>query len=217
MGTKFSDYLAESESADIPEDKVDSFRSVRAMADSVRLVLPASDQERLEKLAAVRKDEIVWEHERRYEQSRRRYLSGDVLKDAGRAVVWWLNRNNDEVEKDVRDIGLLVQLCSAANNTAVPAEFYHLAADSGTDDPADPVNVSSTGRNDWDATTTSGPRPAADHFSDFLAGTSFPDGPRRALFAQQVAMAAAANGRPDIAADLVRGFDPPCGDEDEAG
>jgi hypothetical protein len=197
------------------EMKADSFGCVRAMADSVRLILPASDQERLEKLAAVRKDEVVWEHERRYEQSRRRYLSGDVLKDPGSAVVWWLNRNNDEVEKAVRDIGLLVQLCSAANNTAVPAAFRHLVPDPGTDDRAGPSNVGRNSRDDWDAPTTD-PRPAADHFTDFLAATSFPDGPQRALFAQQVAMAAAANGRPDIAADLVRGFDPPCGDEDEA-
>lgn len=99
----------------VGEMKTDSTGCVRAMAESVQLVLPASDQERLDKLAAVRKDEIVWEHERRYEQSRRRYLSGDVLKDPGSAVVWWLSRNNDQIEKAVRDIGLLVQLYSAVS------------------------------------------------------------------------------------------------------
>ena len=116
------------------ELKADSADCVRAMANSVQLVLPASDQERLDKLAAVRKDETVWEHERHYEQSRRRYLSGDVLKDPGSAVVWWLSRNNDEVEKAVRDIGLVVQLYSAANNTDTPAVFRHLVPDRGIDD-----------------------------------------------------------------------------------
>jgi hypothetical protein len=203
------------------EMKTDSAGCVHAMAESVQLVLPASDQERLDKLAAVRKDETVWEHERRYEQSKRRYLSGDVLKDPGSAVVWWLSRNNDEIEKAVRDIGLLVQLYSAANNTDTPAAFRHLVPDRGIDDT---VGTHDLGRGTRDpreswatpATTSAWP-PAADHFDDFLAAMNFPAGdPQRILFAQQVAMAANANGRPDIAEEIVRRSDPPCADEDGA-
>ena len=202
------------------ELKADSADCVRAMANSVQLVLPASDQERLDKLAAVRKDETVWEQERHYEQSRRRYLSGDVLKDPGSAVVWWLSRNNDEVEKAVRDIGLVVQLYSAANNTDTPAVFRHLVPDRGIDDTVgthDPVRGATDAGECWDMPTASSGRPAADHFDDFLAAMKFPaDDPRRILFAQQVAMAAKASGRPDIAEELVRRFDPPCADEEGA-
>jgi len=202
------------------EMKADSAGCVRAMAESVQLVLPASDQERLDKLATVRKDETVWEHQRRYEQSRRRYLSGDVLKDPGSAVVWWLSRNNDEIEKAVRDIGLLVQLYSAANNTDTPAAFRHLVPDHGIDDTADrhhPGRATTDPGENWVTPTAFSTRPATDHFNDFLTAMKFPDGdPQRILFAQQVAMAANANGRPDIAAELARRFDPPRADENGA-
>jgi hypothetical protein len=59
--------------------------------------------------------EDVWEYERRREQSMRRYLSTDVLRDPGSAVVWWLARNNGQVETAVQSIDLLVQLSRAAN------------------------------------------------------------------------------------------------------
>jgi hypothetical protein len=56
----------------------------------------------------------IWEHQRKYEQNKRAYLGRDVLKDPGSAVVWWLARNDDHVEKTVQAIGLLAQLSSAA-------------------------------------------------------------------------------------------------------
>ncbi|WP_419993401.1 hypothetical protein [Streptomyces boninensis] len=99
---------------------------VQAMAVEVALSLPDADQERLDRLAAVRKDEQLWEHERKYEQNRRAYLGKDVLRDTGSAVVWWLNRNDDKVDKTVEDIGLLAQLASAANNSFVAEPFQHL-------------------------------------------------------------------------------------------
>lgn len=68
---------------------------VLAMARDVVVRLPDGDRERLARLAAIRKDEALWEHERHYERSKRSYLGGDVLKDTGSAVVWWLARNED--------------------------------------------------------------------------------------------------------------------------
>ncbi|WP_016905516.1 hypothetical protein [Streptomyces xiaopingdaonensis] len=99
---------------------------VEAMAEHVSLTLAESDAQRLERLATVRKEESVWEHERRWETSRREYLGGDVLQDPGRAVVWWLSRNNDDVRRTVDDIDLLARLSSAANNQRVPEEFKDL-------------------------------------------------------------------------------------------
>jgi hypothetical protein len=204
-------------SAALGEMKADAAGHVRARADSVELFLPVTDQERLDKLAGIRKDETVWEHERRYEQSRRRYLSGDVLKNPGSAVVWWLSRNNDQVEKAVRDIGLLVQLYSAANNTDLPAAFRHVVPDTVVDDFFGSLGPSGGSRDAQEGPDApSGTRPAADSFDDFLTAMRFPDGdPQRVLFARQVAMAANANGRPDIAAELIHRFDPPCSDEGE--
>ncbi|KWT63593.1 hypothetical protein ADL21_01865 [Streptomyces albus subsp. albus] len=99
---------------------------VEAMAENVTLQLSDADRERLTKLSTVRKDEDVWEHERNYERSKRAYLGTEVLKDTGSAVVWWMAKHDDRVEKTVDLIGPLAQLSSAANNQEVPELFRHL-------------------------------------------------------------------------------------------
>ncbi|MFF7453006.1 hypothetical protein [Kitasatospora sp. NPDC008115] len=101
---------------------------VVAMAGQVTLTLPTADRDRLDKLAEVRKAEEVWEHERRYERSKRTYLGEDVLKSPGSAVVWWLARNDAEVRGAVDMIGPLAQLAAAANDEAVDALYEHLLA-----------------------------------------------------------------------------------------
>ncbi|MBT2419821.1 hypothetical protein J7F01_24190 [Streptomyces sp. ISL-22] len=99
---------------------------VRAMALEVELTLTDEDQERLDRLAAIRKDEALWEHQRKYEQNKREYLGNDVLTSTGSAVVWWLAKNDDHVEKTVKDIGLLARLSSAANDREVDEPFRYL-------------------------------------------------------------------------------------------
>ncbi|MFJ4631782.1 hypothetical protein [Streptomyces sp. NPDC088847] len=106
--------------------RVDTTGRVTAMALDVSLSLPEHDRERLAKLSDVRKDEDVWEHERNYERSKRAYLGEDVLKDTGSAVVWWLSRNEKEVEGAVDRIGLLARLSAAAKNETVAPPFEHL-------------------------------------------------------------------------------------------
>ncbi|MGW7442969.1 hypothetical protein [Kitasatospora sp. NPDC054795] len=101
---------------------------VEAMGGQVELRLSEDDRERLGKLSEVRKTEEVWEHERRYEQSRRAYLGGDVLKSPGSAVVWWLARHDDKVTEAVDMIGPLAQLSAAANDEAVDELYAHLIA-----------------------------------------------------------------------------------------
>ncbi|WP_433375814.1 hypothetical protein [Streptosporangium sp. CA-115845] len=172
---------------------------VRAMAESVTLTLSDHDRQRLGKLAEVRKDKAVWEHERKYEQSKREYLGEDVLKDPGSTVVWWLARNDDRVEKVVQDLGILAQLSSAANNEDIPECFRYLLPS-----PSQPVD---------DEPSTPDPghgSPVVDHFEAFLKATDFPDGdPQRALFTRQVADCLVKHGRQDAADDLVRRFDAP--------
>lgn len=111
---------------------------VQAMAMEVTLTLSDQDQVRLAKLAAVRKDEAVWEHERKYEQNRRAYLGGDVLRSTGSAVVWWLHKNDDRVDKTVKDLGLLAQLTSAANNEDISERLRHLVPSLSGQGPEEP-------------------------------------------------------------------------------
>ncbi|MER5770905.1 hypothetical protein [Streptomyces sp. NPDC001985] len=171
----------------------DSTSRVQAMALDVALTLADEDRERLAKLAAVRKDEAVWEHERKYEQSRRAYLGEDVLKDTSSAVVWWLHRNDDRIDRTVKDLGLLAQLTSVANDEDVMDRLQHLVAPERNDDPpagapADPADADSpldpSARRDE-------PPPANDlafAFSRFLRDTGLsPESPETILLAEYVA------------------------------
>ncbi|MEU6821753.1 hypothetical protein ABZ921_14065 [Streptomyces atriruber] len=99
---------------------------VKALAADVTLALAPADRERLQKLSDLRKDEEIWEYERQHERNKRRYLGDDVLKSAGSAVVWWLARHENEIEKAVDMIGPLAQITAAANDAEVPELFRHL-------------------------------------------------------------------------------------------
>ncbi|MBG0829019.1 hypothetical protein HS041_14695 [Planomonospora sp. ID67723] len=180
----------------------DAAERVRAMAESVALTLSDHDRQRLDKLAEIRKQKAVWEHERTYEQSRREYLGKDVLKDPGSAVVWWLSRNDDQVEKVVQDLGILAQVSSAANNQEVPEHFRHLTQWPSSPRPADDGEPDTSGlRRDSSA---------VDLFAAFLQSADFPDGdPQRALFSRQVAECLTKYGKQDVADDLIRRFDAP--------
>ncbi|GAA4518072.1 hypothetical protein GCM10023096_36710 [Nonomuraea ferruginea] len=89
---------------------------VEAMTSEVSLSMPAEDVQRLEKMAELRKDEALWEEQRRYEKSRREYLGEDVLKSPGSAVVWWLATKEDGVDQAAALIDTLARLSAAANN-----------------------------------------------------------------------------------------------------
>ncbi|MET0235107.1 MAG: hypothetical protein ABW224_10750 [Kibdelosporangium sp.] len=97
------------------------YGQVVAWAVDVSLTVSDDDARRLDRLAELRKHERMWEQERRMEVSMRRYLSEDVLKDTGSAVVWWLARHTDEIEQSVQMIGAFAQLTAAANSKDVPA------------------------------------------------------------------------------------------------
>ena len=182
------------------------------MAESVTLTLSERDQERLEKLASVRKDKAVWEHERTYERSRREYLGEDVLKDTGSAVVWWLARNEDRVDKTVEDIGLLAQLSSAANNQMVAPPFEHLVPHPRREE-APTADYGDCAAGPWPTQEAS----VAEILEAFLQASGIPeDDPERVLFARRVAGIADAHGRPEVADELVEYFDPPAEAEAEA-
>ena len=161
---------------------------VQAMAKSVQVTLSTQDQERLDKLAMVRKDRVVWEHDRKYEQSKRDYLGEDVLKDTGSAVVWWLVKNDDHVEKTVNDIGLLATLSSVANNKEIPQGATY----------ASPL----FGHN-GEEPSTNGASPT-DSLATFLRALDLRE--QRDLFTHQIAHLVRNYGQPDVAEEIERRF-----------
>ncbi|WP_435614667.1 hypothetical protein [Streptomyces coelicoflavus] len=119
----FARYLLEGELAvSLP----DQSGRVTALAADVTLTLAHADRERLRKLKDLRKDEEIWEYERQRERNMRHYLGDDVLKSTGSAMVWWLARHEDEIERAVAMIGPLAQIAAAANDEEVPELFRHL-------------------------------------------------------------------------------------------
>ncbi|WP_275466150.1 hypothetical protein [Streptomyces noursei] len=181
----------------------DRTEHLQAMAENVTLTLHEHDQERLDKLAEVRKDKAVWEHQRKYEQSKREYLGEDVLKDTGSAVVWWLAKNEDQVEKTVADLGLIAQLASAANDADVPDRLRSFVPQL-SDEQADMEDL------DGPPTTVEREPTAAEHFEAFLTSMGFPDGDvRRSMLAKQVAEVIKTQDRHETAEELLRRLDPP--------
>ncbi|MFC8678042.1 hypothetical protein ACFUEN_35800 [Streptomyces griseorubiginosus] len=166
---------------------------LQVMAENITLTLHEPDQERLTKLAEIRKDKAVWEHQRTYEQSKREYLGDDVLKDTGSAVVWWLAKNDSHIEKTVADLGLLAQLTSAANNTDIPERLQNLI-------PTASGPAVHTGQEPT----------ASDHFEAFLTGMGFTSGDdRRGMLTKQIADIIRTQDKHETADELLRRYDPP--------
>jgi hypothetical protein len=117
--------------------QADPSRQVEVRAESVHLQLPPEDQKRLDEIAALRKEEGLWDYQRRYQVSKRHYLRTDVLKDAGSAVVWWLAQHEDKPQEVAASIDVLTQLSNAANNAEGTNHMNNM--DSATfDAPAGP-------------------------------------------------------------------------------
>ncbi|MFH8408463.1 hypothetical protein ACH4FX_27215 [Streptomyces sp. NPDC018019] len=157
---------------------------VLALAENVSLTLADADRERLSKLSTVRKDEALWEHERKYEQSKRSYLGDDVLKDPGSAVVWHLAKNEDRIEHTVGLIDTLTRLASAANTRDFP-QAPEVPPPSGGDGAAGPV-PGGPEQPDGDE-----PDPASDtvhHVGGMLKALGLPLGsPHSAMLARRIA------------------------------
>ncbi|MFG3113531.1 hypothetical protein ACGF4C_03980 [Streptomyces sp. NPDC048197] len=176
---------------------------LQAMAENISLALLEQDQERLDRLAEVREEKAVWEHQRKYEQSKRQYLGEDVLKDTGSAVVWWLAKNDEHVERTVADLALLAQLTSAANDTDIPERLQTLVSQE-LGEPAAPEFQEE------------GPAPvspeqtAADHLASLFDAMGFTAGDvRRQMLAKQFSDIIKQQNCHETAEDLLHRFDPP--------
>lgn len=173
----------------LADAKPDRAGRVHARAESIQLQLSADDQRRLEELASLRKQEQLWDYQRRQEQSKRRYLSEDVLKDAGSAVVWWLARNDDQPVKVAENIEMLTKLAHAASNANGdrPGE----AADAGHSAPtAGPCS----------------PQDTAEQFGAFVDSLGLLDDDARLTLTKQVARLMERHGHPDVATEMNRQY-----------
>jgi hypothetical protein len=183
--------LAEQEVAGLLTDaRSDPTNRVQARAESVRLVLSLDDHKRLEELAGLRKQEELWDYRRRQEQSKRRYLSEDVLKDSGSAVVWWLARNDSQPEKVAETIDALTRLANAANN-----------ADANPADGPAPVDAGYPA-----AEPVSRPTPA-EQFGTFLDSLDSLGDDARLLITKQMAGLVESHGYATVAREMTGPYD----------
>ncbi|WP_206505016.1 hypothetical protein [Streptomyces chrestomyceticus] len=191
----------------------DASGRVLAMADAITLTLSEPDRDRLSKLSTVRKDEAVWEHERKYEKSKRAYLGDDVLKDPGSAVVWYLSRNEDAIEHTVDLIGTLTRLAGAANTRDFPASVAEEETEAAP--PADghrphaPWEDFAVGPGDGEQSPGSG---TVDCVGLLLKELGLPGTAEGAMLAQRVAEDIAACSGPvaaEAAAAVREHFPPP--------
>ncbi|GAA1071327.1 hypothetical protein [Nocardiopsis composta] len=88
---------------------------IELCATGVEITLPEEDAQRLMRMAAVRKDREVREHEWGEARDRRRYFQDDVLASPASAVVWWLFANQGKVREADRMIGPLSRLSEISN------------------------------------------------------------------------------------------------------
>jgi hypothetical protein len=163
---------------------------VQARAESVQLLLSPDDQRRLEELARLRKEEELWDYQRRHEQSKRRYLSADVLRNPGSAVVWWLARNDGQPEKVAESIGVLTQLARAANNT---------------DDS--PVGNATRATDEAAAAAPADPQTPAEHFGAFLDSLNSLDDDARLTLTKQMASLVEGHGYGAVAREMTGPYD----------
>lgn len=169
---------------------------VLVKAETVQLVLGADDQRRLAELARLRKEEELWDYQRRHEQSKRRYLSADVLRDPGSAVVWWLARNDGQPEKVAESIDMLTQLAHAANDTGNKPTGSTTGTGAGVP-----------------AAALASPQTAAEHFGVFVDSLRLRDDDARLMLTKQIASLLESYGYPTVAREMTGPYDEWPGDD----
>lgn len=181
---------------------------VEVWADQVRISLSDADLHRLRTLADIRKDEAVWEHQRRFECDKREYLTEDVLRSTGSALVWWLSRNESNVTQAADLIATMARLSAAARNEDIPTLFRHLLppellppdtmrfATVGSDGAGQPFGVGFAG----------GLGTPIDLVAELMSALRLDD-QQRSLFAAQVAYGTETAGHGSVAEEIRRRFD----------
>lgn len=100
--------------------RLDELQQVRTWADRIQLKLPQADAKHLQLLTDLKREQESSRLKRGLEQDLRAYLTQDALLTPGSALVWWLAKNPDQVERSVELYPILKRLSEAAQG--VPEE-----------------------------------------------------------------------------------------------
>ncbi|MFI7239556.1 hypothetical protein [Streptomyces cyaneofuscatus] len=208
---------------------------VETFATDIRLVLRRKDQEHLDELDGLRKAMGSWESRRQHERNLREYLGEDVLRSPGNAVVWWMARHDDQIERAVDMIAPLTVLSAAANDEEIPEEYQDLFRGRGKPVEGEPMSgfghPEPGGRQ---APPGHGPvrsaagqePPVTDSLAAWLDVEGFTDGSDETrVFLDRLARMSDAAGRPEAAENIRRhlrradheGGRPPADPFEEAG
>ncbi|MFI5616198.1 hypothetical protein [Streptomyces sp. NPDC051567] len=184
---------------------------VSAFATDIRLVLRQRDQEHLEELDGLRKAMDTWESRRQHERSLREYLGEDVLQSPGSAVVWWMARHDDQIERAVEMIAPLTVLSAAANDEEIPEAYRDLfraresmagEEPSGGFDHPEPIGEEAPPPS-WPGQGRAGHQPPIDTLSVLLDEMGLAEGTtERAVFLYRLAGISDAAGRPEAAENI---------------
>ncbi|MFF2716565.1 hypothetical protein [Streptomyces sp. NPDC058011] len=187
---------------------------VVAFATDVRLVLRPRDQQHLEELDGLRKAMGSWESRRQHERNLREYLGEDVLRSPGNAVVWWMARHDDQIERAVDMIAPLTVLSAAANDEEIPEEYRDLFRGRGKTMEGEPMSgFDHPEPGDGQTPASHGPirsaarqePPPNDSLAAWLDGEGFTDGSDETrVFLDRLARMSDAAGRPEAAENIRR-------------
>ncbi|MFD8821656.1 hypothetical protein ACFV1C_04710 [Streptomyces sp. NPDC059605] len=192
----------------------DDSGTVTSYATDVRLVLRQGDQEHLDELDGLRKAMGTWESRRQHERNLRAYLGEEVLQSPGSAVVWWMARHDDEIERAVEMIAPLTVLSAAANDQEIPDKFFDLFVsrdDSAGSEPAggfghpEPLDDEIPPREETRTRSEGYSPPPGERASALLDEMGFPQGSaERAAFVHRLARMSDEAGRSDAAESIRR-------------
>ena len=128
-----------------------------------------------------------------------------MLKSTGSALVWWLSRNEANVDGAVDLIGTMARLSAAAKDEDVAELFRHLLPPSALPTPEREPNGYPTVDSDGFGSMNGG-RSAADLVTGLMDAMHL-DRDEQALFAERVAMDITAMGHEDVARQIREQFD----------
>ncbi|MYR38219.1 hypothetical protein GTX14_19535 [Streptomyces sp. SID4944] len=186
---------------------------VEAFATDIRLVLRPRDREHLEELDGLRKAMGSWESRRQHERNLREYLGEDVLRSPGNAVVWWMARHDDQIERAVDMIAPLTVLSAAANDEEIPEEYRDLFRGRGKPVGGEPMSGfdhpepggGQTPPGHGPIRPAAGQEPPADLLAAWLDSEGFTEGSDETrVFLDRLARTSDAAGRPEAAENIRR-------------
>ncbi|MGW3007444.1 hypothetical protein ACWC9R_01190 [Streptomyces sp. NPDC001219] len=187
---------------------------VVAFATDIRLVLRQKDREHLDELDGLRKAVGTWESRRQHERNVREYLGDDVLQSPGSAVVWWMARHDDQIERAVEMIAPLTVLSAAANDEEIPEEYrdlFQACSGSTEEDPTggfghpEPIGEDALPGGDSSRPTEERQPSMSDQLSSLMDSMGIAEGSvEGAAFLHRLAQMSDAVGRPEAAETIRR-------------